>query len=128
MVKLGLVTLELMLADLKQPVFAGDVPLMMNVTDTHQYETSYADGYDYQCDAGPDEDGCGDGDCGGCGGGCGGGDCGGCSHEMMAAAPSDPIPVMGPVDDIGERDRTKDRSPRPDRKKRPWGLNLGFAS
>lgn len=123
MVKLGLVTLELILADLKQPVFAGDAPFTMNVTDT-QYETSYADGYDYQCDAGPDEDGCGDGDCGGCGGG----DCGGCSHEMMTAAPSNPTPIMGHIDDIEERDRTKDRSPRPDRKKLPWGFNLGFAS
>lgn len=102
---------------------------------------------DYTGGAGPDEeddgcgcggDGCGDG---GCGGGCGG-DCGdGCGHEMMiittmgagpeiGSAPQGPM--AGPADfcfraplradPVGDHDKTRDRSPRPDRKRLPWSF------
>jgi len=121
MVKLGLVTLELMLADLKRPIFAGDMPVKVDIIDS-EYDSSYGDGYDHEYNGSPGEDGCGDGGCG-----CGG-DCGGCSHEMMTTPESAPTFVMGPFDEIEDRDRTKDRSPRPDRKKLPSDIGTGFAS
>jgi hypothetical protein len=128
MARLGLVTLELMLAELRRPVFAGDVPVKMDL-EKAQYETvrggeQYVD--DYMGGAGPDdEEDCG---CGGDGDGCGDGGCGGgCGHEMMTmtmeAGPAD-FEFYGPLgaDPVGDRDKTRDRSPRPDRKRLPWSF------
>lgn len=148
MAKLGLVTLELMLADLRDPVYAGDLPVKMN-PETAQYDTAVrADEYGFEdvggpgpdveddgCGCGGGGDGCGDG---GCGGGCGGG---GCGAEMAAAmsismgpgAAAGPGPMAGPAefgyasrgaDPVGDRDKTRDRSPRPDRKRLPWSFAL----
>ncbi len=114
MAKLGLVTLELMLEELRRPVFAGDVPAKMDLENA-QYETVYGG-------AGPDEEECG---CGGDGDGCGDGGCGGgCGVEMtMDAGPAD-FDFDGPLgaDPVGDRDKTRDRSPRPDRKRLPWSF------
>jgi len=135
MARLGLVTLELMLAELRRPAFAGDVPVKMD-SGTVAYEAVYGGGeessYEHAGGAGPDEEdcGCGGGGCGdgGCGGGCGGG----CDHEMMMTMETGPM--AGPpdfdlyglrADPVGDRDKTRDRSPRPDRKRLPWSFAPG---
>jgi hypothetical protein len=142
-----LVTLELMLADLRDPVYAGDLPVKMDY-EKARYEAS-AGSDDYALDqmngAGPDEDGdgcgCGCGGGGGCGdGGCGGKDCGGCGAEMADSMAVDPRPGAEPgsmgcpggfgfhspaIDHVGDRDKTRDRSPRPDRKRLPWSFASG---
>jgi len=143
MARLGLVTLELMLADLRDPVYAGDLPVKMDY-EKARYEAS-AGSDDYALDqmdgAGPDEEGDGCGCGGGCGdGGCGGKDCGGCGAEMAASMAMDPWPDAGPgsmgcpreldfytlsTDHVGDRDKTRDRSPRPDRKRLPWSFAPG---
>ncbi len=137
MARLGLVTLELMLAELRRPVFAGDLPVKMD-PGMARYETvtsgeEYADGY--IGGAGPDEEdcGCGGDGCGegGCGGGCGGESCG--SEMTMDERPViDAGPMAGPADlafygsdPVGDRDRTRDRSPRPERKRLPWSFAPG---
>ncbi|MDD5767506.1 MAG: hypothetical protein PHW55_02805 [Methanothrix sp.] len=147
MAKLGLVTLELMLAELRRPAFAGDVPVKMEPAVAQYEAVAGGEQYigDYTSGAGPDEeddgcgcggDGCGDGGC--CGGGCGGGD--GCSHETtMGVGPEIGSEAMGPMasppdfcfraplraDPVGDRDKTRDRSPRPDRKRLPWSFAPG---
>lgn len=115
--------------ELRRPVFAGDLPVKMDLG-TAQYEavSSGEECAGYIGGAGPDEedcgcggDGCGDG---GCGGGCGGGDGCGCGSEMMMdegpAGPAE-FDVYG-TDPVGDRDKTRDRSPRPDRKRLPWSF------
>lgn len=149
MAKLGLVTLELMLADLRDPVYAGDIPVKMN-PETARYDTVVrGDEYGFEdasvrgpdvedggCGCGGDGDGCGDG---GCGGGCGGGGCGAdmgaaMANSMDAGAPAGRGPMAGPAefgyaprgaDPVGDRDKTRDRSPRPDRKRLPWSFSPG---
>jgi hypothetical protein len=149
MAKLGLVTLELMLADLRDPVYAGDIPVKMN-PETARYDTAVrGDEYGFEdaslrgpdveddgCGCGGGGDGCGDG---GCGGGCGGGSCGAdmaapMANSMDAGAPAGRGPMAGPAesgyypsfaDPVGDRDKTRDRSPRPDRKRLPWSFSPG---
>jgi len=149
MAKLGLVTLELMLADLRDPVYAGDIPVKMN-PETARYDTAVrGDEYGFEdaslrgpnveddgCGCGGGGDGCGDG---GCGGGCGGGGCGAdmaapMANSMDAGAPAGRGPMAGPAefgyaprgaDPVGDRDKTRDRSPRPDRKRLPWSFYPG---
>ncbi|MGB3944911.1 MAG: hypothetical protein WBK88_08985 [Methanothrix sp.] len=157
MAKLGLVTLELMLADLRDPVYAGDIPVKMN-PETARYDTAVrGDEYGFEdasvrgpggeddgCGCGGSGDGCGDE---GCGGGCGGGGCGADMATTMAnsmdAGASRGIGAMtGPInfrttgpaeygrppssaDPVGDRDKTRDRSPRPDRKRLPWSFSPG---
>jgi hypothetical protein len=131
MARLGLVTLELMLAELKGPVFAGDLPVKVD-TKTARYDAVRGGGEEYANEyiggAGPDEedcgcggDGCGDG---GCGGGCGGGDGCGCGSEMMMdEGPAGPAEFgVYVADPVGDRDKTRDRSPRPDKKRLPWSI------
>ena len=49
MARLGLVTLELLLADLRGPVLAGDLPVRMDL-EMARYER-VGDGSDYDCDS-----------------------------------------------------------------------------
>lgn len=139
MARLGLVTLELLLADLREPVLAGDLPVRMDL-EKASYE-KVGDGSDYDSDApaggdpedggcGCGGDGCGDGSCGGgCGGGCGaemmpsmeGGAPGGPCSGPIASSPEDPA-LPARADPVGDGDRTRDRSPRPERKRLPWSL------
>lgn len=122
MVKLGLLTLELMIAELKRPAFAGDFPVTLNHqsendTDFVEESDTVAMDQEYMFES----KGCGgecDGDCS-CGGQCGGD----CQHEMHVAP--GPVLMMDPIDDpTGDRDRTKDRAPLPNRKKLPWGIGI----
>lgn len=147
MARLGLVTLELLLADLREPVLAGDLPVRMDLEKASYERVGDEGGYDYDCDApaggesedggcGCGGDGCGDGSCGG---GCGGG----CGAEMMTSMEAEFVaaPGVGPIarsavfglfpmraDPVGDGDRTRDRSPRPERKRLPWSpAGLGMA-
>ncbi len=99
MAKLGLVTLELMLRELENPGFAGDMPVRTSNTNT---ET----GYEYQAayDVRSENDA-------------------GDRPQGMQTAPG-PGPVLQSPDDgpIDEMDRTRDRAPRPERKRLPWGF------
>jgi len=85
MSKLGLVTLELMLRELENPGFAGDMPVRTSNTNTEN-------------DAGDRPQG---------------------MHTAPGPGPVLQSPDTSPVDDM---DRTRDRAPRPERKRLPWGF------
>lgn len=111
MARLGLVTLELLLADLREPVLAGDLPVRMDL-EKASYE-KVGDGSDYDSDApaggDPEDGGCG---CGGdgCGdGSCGGGCGGGCGAEMMPSMEGGP--QEGPARDLSPHPRRIPPSP-----------------
>lgn len=123
-----------MLEELRRPAFAGDVPVKMDL-EKAQYEAvcsgeQYGDEQIAGAGPGPDEEDCG---CGGDGDGCGDGGCGGgcgdgCGHEMMMMMTMDAGPAefdfdgtLG-ADPVGDREKTRDRSPRPDRKRLPWSF------
>lgn len=100
MATLGLVTLELMLRELENPGFAGDMPVRTSNTNTKT-------GYEYQAayDVRSEND------------------AGDYRPQGMQTAPG-PGPVLQSPDDgpIDEMDRTRDRAPRPERKRLPWGF------
>ncbi|TRZ68489.1 MAG: hypothetical protein D4Q77_01255 [Methanothrix sp.] len=99
MSKWGLVTLELMLRELENPGFAGDMPVRVSNTNTKTgYECQAAYDVRFENDAGDRPQG-------------------------MQTAPG-PAPVLQSPDDspVDDMDRTRDRAPRPERKRLPWGF------